>query len=268
MTGTGVETGVDLSSNRLAGKSILITRPLHQAGGLATWVRELGGEPWLFPVLEISDSENKQPLLDLIARLDEFDLAVFVSPNAVEKVIPLVQVSHSWPRHVLVATVGKGSARVLERYGITNVILPEEGSDSEALLRMPQFQVMQGRHVVIFRGNDGRRLLGDTLRERGASVEYIECYRRHKPEADPLPLLKHWRDGGIQAVIISSSEGLDNLFDMIGETGQQLLKATPMFTAHERIERKARELGIRKIYRTLLGDEGTVQGLLEYFEKM
>lgn len=268
MTGIWTETGVDLSFNRLAGKGILITRPLHQAGDLATRVRELGGEPWLFPVLEISDSENKQPLLDLIARLDEFDLAVFVSPNAVKKVIPLVQVNHSWPQHVRVATVGKGSARVLEHYGITHVIVPEEGSDSEALLRMPQLQVMQSRQVVIFRGNDGRRLLGDTLRERGASVEYIECYRRHKPEADSLPLLKHWRNDGIQAVIISSSEGLDNLFDMIGETGQQLLKATPVFTAHERIERKARELGIKKIYRTPLGDEGTVRGLLEYFEKM
>ena len=259
---------MNLSCNRLAGKSILITRPLHQAGNLVTRVRELGGEPWLFPVLEISDSENKQPLLDLIAELDKFDLAVFVSPNAVEKVIPLVQINRSWPQHVLVATVGKGSARVLERYGITNVIVPEEGSDSEALLRMPQLQIMQGRYVVIFRGNDGRRLLGDTLRKRGASVEYVECYRRHKPEANPLPLLEHWCDNGIQAVIISSSEGLDNLFDMIGETGQQLLKATPVFTAHERIEHKARMLGIRKICRTPLGDEETVQGMLEYFEKM
>ncbi len=263
---TGIR--VDSSLARLAGKGILITRPLHQSEGLATRIRELGGEPWLFPVLEISDSENKQPLLELITRLDEFDLAVFVSPNAVEKAIPLIQMSRSWPRHVLVATVGKGSARALERYGITNVIVPEEGADSEALLRMSQLQAMQGRHVVIFRGNDGRKLLGDTLRERGASIEYIECYRRHKPAADPLPLLMHWRDDGIQAVIVSSSEGLDNLFDMIGETGQQLLKVTPVFTAHERIEHKARKLGIRKIYRTPLGDEGSVQGLLEHFEKM
>lgn len=258
----------DLSSGQLKGKGVLVTRPLHQAGNLAARIRELGGEPWLFPVLEIADSENKQPLLDLLARLDKFDLAVFVSPNAVEKVMPLVLANRSWPRHVLVATVGRGSALVLERYGITGVIFPEEGSDSEALLRAPRLQAMQGRRVVIFRGNDGRKLLGDTLRDRGARVEYIECYRRCKPEIDPLPLLKHWRDGGIQAVIISSSEGLDNLFDMIGETGQQLLKATPLLTAHERIERKAAGMGVETTYRTPPGDEGTVQGLLEYFEKM
>nr|WP_164504309.1 uroporphyrinogen-III synthase [Nitrosomonas sp. HPC101] len=252
----------------MAGKSILITRPLHQSGNLAARIRELDGEPWLFPVLEISDSENRQPLLDLIARLDDFDLAVFVSPNAVERVMPLVLKEHSWPGHVRVATVGKGSAKVLECYGISNIIVPEEGSDSEALLRMPQLQIIQNRRIVIFRGNGGRKLLGDTLRDRGANVEYVECYRRRKPEVDPLPLLKCWRDNGIQAVIVSSSEGLNNLFDMIGETGQQLLRATTVFTAHDRIECRARELGIRKIYRTPLGDEGTVQGLLEYFGKI
>ncbi|ABI59294.1 uroporphyrinogen-III synthase [Nitrosomonas eutropha] len=257
-----------MALDRLAGKSILITRPLHQAGNLAARIKGLGGEPWLFPVLEISDSENKQPLLDMIARLDDFDLAVFVSPNAVERVMPLVHAERRWPEHVRVATVGKGSARALEHHGIPAVIVPEDGSDSEALLRVPQLQIMQGKRIIIFRGNGGRKLLGDTLRDRGASVDYVECYRRHRPEVDPLPLLKYWHDNGIQAVVISSSEGLDNLFDMIGKTGQQLLRATAVFTAHDRIECKARELGIRKIYRTPLGDEGTVQGLLEYFEKI
>lgn len=256
---------VESSLARLTGKSILITRPLHQAGNLAARIKELGGEPWLFPVLEISDIENRQPLLDLIARLGDFDLAIFVSPNAVEKVMPLIPADHGWPERVRIATVGKGSARILEQYGIADIIFPEDGSDSEALLRMPQLQSMQDKRVVIFRGNGGRRLIGDTLRNRGASVEYVECYRRGKPEIDPLPLLKHWHDNGIHAVVISSSEGLHNLFDMIGKPGQQLLRITTMFTAHERIESKARELGIQKIYRTPLGDEGTVQGLLEYF---
>lgn len=254
------------SSAQLAGKSILITRPLHQAGNLATRIKEEGGEPWLFPVLEISDTENKQPLLESIARLNNFDLAIFVSPNAVERVMPLVQVNHEWPKHVRVATVGKGSAQILKRYGIADVLFPEDGSDSEALLRIPQLQVMQDKRVVIFRGNNGRKLLGDSLRDRGASVEYVECYRRCRPAIDPQPLLKYWHDNGMHAVVISSSEGLHNLFDMIGETGQQLLKATPIFTAHKRIANKARELGIQEICCTPLGDEGTVQGLLEYFK--
>jgi uroporphyrinogen-III synthase len=256
-----------LALDQLAGKSILVTRPSHQAGYLSRRIKELGGRAWLFPVLEIADSKDKQPLLDIIAQLNNFSLAVFVSPNAVERVMPLIDANGRWPKHVRVATVGKGSANALKRCGIAEVIVPDDGSDSEALLRMPQLQNMQDKRVIIFRGNDGRKLLGDILRERGAKVEYVECYRRYKPEIDPSPLLRYWHDNGIQAVTISSSEGLHNLFDMLGETGQKLLKITTVFTAHERIERKARELGVEKIYRTPLGDEGTIQGLLTYFEE-
>ncbi|HRQ04724.1 MAG TPA: uroporphyrinogen-III synthase [Nitrosomonas halophila] len=252
-------------NRRLTGIGVLITRPAHQAGTLAARVKELGGLPWLFPVLEISDVENKQPLLDLIARLGKFDWAIFVSPNAVEKVLPLILAQHSWPGHLNAATVGMGSARLLKQYGISNITVPDDGTDSEALLRMPQLQQMQGQRVVIFRGNDGRKLLGDTLRQRGAEVEYAACYRRTKPDTDPGQLLKCWHANKIHAVIVTSSEGLDNLIDIIGETGQQLLRSTVLFTAHDRIVQKAQALGIIKVYRTSVGDEGTVQGLLDYF---
>jgi uroporphyrinogen-III synthase len=252
-------------SRQLTGVGVLITRPVHQAGDLATRISELGGTPWLFPVLEISDIEIKQPLLDLIARLDSFDLAIFVSPNAVEKSIPLILGCRSWPVDLNAATVGSGSARLLRQYGISKIVVPSDGSDSEALLRMPQLQQVQGKHIVIFRGNEGRKLLGNTLRQRGAEVEHAECYRRHKPENDPSPLLEQLRRNKIQAVIVTSSEGLDNLFDMIGETGQQLLRSSTLFTAHARIAQKAKDLGIAKVCRTPAGDDGTVQGLLEYF---
>lgn len=255
-----------MTHGQLVGKTVLVTRPSHQADYLSGRIKELSGEPWLFPVLEIADSEDKQPLLDVIKQLDSYDLAVFVSPNAVERVMPLIHANRSWPESVQLATVGKGSADALGRYGVTKVLFPKDGSDSEALLRMPLLQRMQSKRVVIFRGNGGRKLLGDILCKRGAEVEYVECYRRYKPEIDTAPLVKYWGGAGIDAVTISSSEGLRNLFDMLGEAGQPLLKITPVFTAHTRIEQQARELGIEKIYHTPLGDEGTIQGLLAYFE--
>ena len=64
-------------STALAGMNILVTRPAHQAGELAAKVRLAGGNPVLFPVLEIRDTNNPGPLLDVIARLDEFDFAIF-----------------------------------------------------------------------------------------------------------------------------------------------------------------------------------------------
>lgn len=252
---------------QLNGVGVLITRPQHQASYLTNKIIELGGVPWLFPVLEITDIDDKQPLLKLIARLSSFDVAIFVSPNAVDKVMPLIKQCGVWPRRLIAATVGQGSANLLKSHGVETVITPNVASDSEALLDMPFFQKMTDKHIVIFRGEKGRQLLGDTLCERGANVEYIACYRRSRPVSNIAPLLASWNAHKVQAVIITSSEGLDNLFDMLGESGQQLLRVTPLFTAHARIAQKARELGIETVCCTPGGDDGTIQGLLSYFNR-
>ena len=82
-------------------------------------------------------------------------------------------------------------------------------------------------------------------------------------------LLAAWSQGEIHAVIITSSEGLHNLFDMLGKLGQQLLKSTPIFTSYERIVRTAQELGLEKIIKTTMaGDEGLLDSLQGYFGKM
>ncbi len=254
------------ASNQLAGINILVTRPAHQCAFLADGIRAMGGNPILFPVLEIADVTDLAPLIDLINRLDEFDWAIFVSPNAVNKAMQLISKRRALPSHLKIAAVGKGSADTLRQYDINEVLIPTDHFDSEALLKQAQLQNMAGQRVVIFRGNGGRQLLGDTLMQRGAFLEYAECYQRKKPDVDMAPLLIAWSQGEIHAVIITSSEGLHNLFDIIGKLGQQLLKLTPIFTAHERIAQTAKDLGLERIVKTPpTGDKGLLESLQVYF---
>ena len=110
---------------------------------------------------------------------------------------------------------------------------------------MAELKEVAGKRVVIFRGDGGRELLGQTLLERGAKLEYAECYRRAKPVADIAPLLEALVDGQLKAVTMTSSEGLRNLFDMVGASGQAWLKKIPLFVSHERIA-KLQETGIRR----------------------
>ena len=124
---------------------------------------------------------------------------------------------------------------------------------------------MAGKRVIIFRGDGGRELLGDTLRQRGATVEYVTCYRRGRLDLDSAPLLKLWSEGRLDAVTVTSSEGLRNLVDMVGKLGQTWLKKTPLFVPHQRIAALARAIGCRDILLTGPGYEGLVAGLLEYF---
>lgn len=249
----------------LAGKTIVVTRPAHQSLAFARLIRNAGGRPILFPAIEIRDIEDLGPFARWVDRLDEFDLAIFVSPNAVERAMGLINARRKFPRQLGVATVGGGSVRALERFGITGVMAPQGRSDSEALLEMPAFAAMSGRRVVIFRGAGGRELLGETLRQRGAVVEYAECYRRVKPELDAAPLLQVWSSKGVDAITATSSEGLRNFAEMIGPSGRERLPDTPVFVPHPRIAEAAHELRVLRVIVTGPGDEAMLTGLTAYF---
>ncbi|MDP2794104.1 MAG: uroporphyrinogen-III synthase [Sulfurisoma sp.] len=256
-----------LKKSALAGRHIVVTRPAGQCEHLASALVELGAHPVLFPVLAISALDDISPLQDAAIRLDGFDLAVFVSPNAVAKALEVILSRRAWPAHVRVATVGKSSERELARFGIGDVIAPRDRFDSEALLALPELQDMAGKKVMIFRGDGGRDLVFETLLARGATVEYVTAYRRSKPALDPAPLLKLWSDGRLDAVTLTSSEGLRNLWEMLGKLGQSYLKQTPVFVPHARIAEQARALGLARIEITDPADDGLVEGLLTYFPR-
>jgi len=250
----------------LAGRGIVVTRPAHQAEPLAELIRAAGGRPILFPVLEILDTENLQPLLEVLGRLDDYQLAIFISPNAVLRTMNQVAGRRAWPAQLQVAAVGKGSVKELRRFGITGVLAPARLFDSEHLLELPELKDVAGRRIVIFRGDGGRELLGDTLTSRGAQVDTVECYRRAQPRLDAGPLLKAWARNEVHAVTVTSSEGLRNLFEMIGKLGQSWLRRTPVFAPHPRIAAAARELGCSNVIDAAPGDEGLIEALQRHFD--
>lgn len=250
----------------LAGKGIVITRPAAQAGRLAALIEAAGGVALLFPSIEISGVADSGPLDALIARLHEFDLAVFVSPNAAQMGMARIRARRELPANLALAAVGPGSARELAALGCAAVLSPAGRGDSESLLALPQLGQPRGMRVVIFRGDGGRELLADTLAARGAQVEYATCYRRTRPALDPAPLIAAWRRGALDAVTATSSEGLRNFCEMVGAAGTAYLVATPVIVPHPRIAQAARELGItRVLVASEPGDEGVVAALTEYF---
>lgn len=241
----------------LAGRGIVVTRPRELAGALAAAIEKAGGKPVLFPTIAIEDA----PPPDALRHLDAYDLAVFVSPTAVQKVMARVP---AWPKRLQAAAIGAGSRRELERNGVGGVLAPEEGADSEALLEMPELRRVEGKRVVIFRGGTGRPLLGDALAARGASVEYADCYRRALARTDPAPLLALWQSGGVDAVTVSSSEGLKNFVTLVGAPR---LAAIPLFVPHARVAAHAREHGAREVVVSGPADAAVLERLVAYFHE-
>lgn len=249
----------------LKGIGVLVTRPAHQAGHLAELIEQAGGRAIRFPTLEIFDARDMGALSAAIDRLEQFDLAIFISPNAVNRAIAQIRARRSWPQGLRCAAVGKGSGKALALLGIDDALVPQGRFDSEALLALPELQNVTGKQIIIFRGEGGRELLGEELTRRGAGVTFAECYRRGKPVGvDVEPLLRQWAHGEIGAVTVTSGESMRNLFDMVGATGQRLLKKTPVFAFHEGIAEVARTLGIEQVYTTPPGDDGLLSGLIAW----
>lgn len=248
----------------LSGKGIVVTRPAHQAAGLVELIVAVGGNAILFPTIEIVAIGDAQALTELIDRLDAFDIAVFVSPNAVSQAMRLIKARRELPPRLALATIGRGGVRELERYGVSRVAAPAR-FDSEALLDLPLMRDVAGKRIVIFRGEGGRELLGDTLAARGAAIEYAQCYRRSRPQVDATPLLNAWQRNELHAITATSSDGLRNLVELAGKPDSPWLRQVPLFVPHPRIEHAARELGFATVMLTAQGDAGLVHGLTQWF---
>ena len=120
----------------------------------------------------------------------------------------------------------------------------------------------------MFRGEGGREHLARLLSERGACVEYAECYRRGKPAGDVGPLLERWRAGDVHALCAASGEAITNLRELLGAQGMAVAATTPVFVPHPRIATAAREAGFSQAIVVPGGDAAMLEGLAAFFAKV
>lgn len=244
----------------------MVTRPVHQAEGLCGLISQYGGTPVRFPVLEISDPQHPPSAADIKTLLAKTSMVIFISPNAVDYGMKAVATAGGLPSPVKVAAIGQGTARKLAEAGRPADVFPSEKFDSEALLAMQELKSASDQQIVIFRGEGGREHLANTLRERGARVDYIECYRRVQPETDTRELAEKLAADFVDAIVVTSNEGLQNLFDMTDAPYRPSLLKVQLFVVSERSQELAAVLGFIKpaIIVNKASDQGIIESLLQW----
>ncbi|HEX4882625.1 MAG TPA: uroporphyrinogen-III synthase [Casimicrobiaceae bacterium] len=237
----------------------MVTRPARQAAAFAQKIAALGGDPIVFPAIVILPPDDRAALERAHAALARYDLAFFVSANAAEYGVP----PFAWPSALPAFAPGPGTAEALAACGVPGVRVPATTQDSEGLLALPALADVRGKRAVIFRGDGGRELLADTLRQRGASVDCVTCYRRAAPASGAQGLVDALSHRRAHAITVTSSEGLDNLWHALGDTGRPLAQRLPWFAPHPRIAARGRALGLT-MCETAPGDAGLIAGLLDW----
>jgi len=176
----------------LAGLRVLITRPADRADDLKRAVEMAGGSAEHVPMLVVSELDAQRDAAQwqhtefCLRQLANYRRIIAISVNAVHYGMTWIdryaranaestRIDHSiW--------YGIGAATIAEfaQWGVT-ARGGGDGATSEALLALPDLQNVRGEAILILRGVGGRETLAGVLRERGAVVDYAECYRRSAP---------------------------------------------------------------------------------------
>lgn len=250
-------------SKPLLNKTILITRPDGREATLRQLIETAGGHIIHYPAIAIHKlSEQKiKKLLELSSQLEQFSMAIFISPTAVEQ-------SHryfpSFPKNISIVSMGSKTTKTLEKLNIP-VAIESSKHNTETLLEIDVFASEKIKHhkILIFRGTGGRSLLGDSLLERGASMQYVETYRRELPTSKPLTPQQLF---SLNAIAISSNEGLTNLVTLIGDAN--LLLNIPLIVPSSRAKKLAQQYGFSHIIvATDATDTSTLLALNDLFLK-
>ena len=247
----------------LHGVGVIVTRPPRQAERFAARLAALGARPIVWPAIVILPPADPAALAAVHERLQRFDMAIFVSANAVEYGAPG---GARWPEGLPIFAPGVGTAEALEAVGLPAATIPRTSFDSEGLLALPALCEVAGKRIVIFRGEDGRALLGDTLRARGAQVEYVSCYRRAAPSTGAEGLAQLIARGEARALTLTSAEGLRNLLAALPASAVAALTRMPTFAQHARIVAEAQAAGL-DAHLAEAGDGGLLSALLEWFSR-
>ncbi|MFH7044490.1 uroporphyrinogen-III synthase [Paucibacter sp. JuS9] len=203
---------------------LVLTRPRPQCTDWLARLSAQGVDAVALPLIAIEAGHDETAAARAWERLPGSALAMFVSPNAVDRFFAARPVSQTWPAGVLAATVGPGSAQALLAAGVPAELLRQppaeaESFDSEHLWPLLAREPWQGRRALMLRGEGGRDWLAERLREHGAEVESFNIYRRACPSLDTAEqgLLDQALLSPREHVwLFSSSEAIQNLVELGG----------------------------------------------------
>lgn len=254
---------MSLTDDDLQGCRVLVTRPAAQADTLCDYIAQAGGIAIRQPALAIEaiHDEASQQRCQSAAN---YDWLIFISRNAVEHA--QLCLPATLPQTVKVAALGQATASALSEAEIPVEFIAKGAGTSESLLSEPALANMTGQRVLILRGEGGREQLAETLRARGAQVDYADLYRRVRPETKSE--LSRLLDAGIDILTIASGETMENLLAMAAEE-QCDITHLPLLVLSERLQVLARERGFTDtvIIATETSDKGMVEAIRQWREE-
>jgi len=240
-------------------RPIIVTRAGDSGQLLARALTDAGEEALWLPAFEFKPAPDEARVIDGLGKLSSYELAVFVSPAAVEAVA--TRLSQAWPTGTAIGAVGEGTRRaILGRIpgaAAATICAPTaldsdaESSGSEALWRTMQPVVGQMRRVLILRAEHGREWLAEQLVAAGIQVETLAVYTRRTAAvpAEVAQRLRAWQAAGRTPVlVVASSEAVETVIGLLDPiVGATWSRGALALASHERIAQRLRAAGFAEV---------------------
>jgi uroporphyrinogen III methyltransferase/synthase len=246
----------------LVGKKILLTRPREQSEDWAARLRQLGAQPIIFPLIEISPTEDSSPINEAVGNLNQVDILVFTSVNGVkyfQEALKKHKGSTQLPTTILIAAIGKKTAESINNIGWAVSYMPEEYT---ATALGASIENVRDKNILIPTTPAASDELVSILRDRGATVEEVFVYQTRKLQQGRNELLKLINEG-LNVITFASPSAVEGFVEMAGQhTGNALIACIGPVTA-ARAEEEGLSIDIIPEKYTA---EGLTEALIKYYE--
>ena len=219
----------------------VLTRPGGVVEPLRIVLEQRGVDSIVQPLINIASiSVEDRELITLYPG----DICIFISVNAVEQGLANLAPQLRELGCPILA-VGRATASAISSAGF-DVSVPSQ-ADSEGLLDLDILHGVKGKQIVLIKGEGGRGLLAEALREREAEVVSYVCYRRAPTEIDAGQFC--WQLCEKEHLVFQASSGeiVEQLTDLLGRGGQPNLLDSPVIVPSKRVAKIAAGLGWSRI---------------------
>ena len=219
--------------------TLLIIRPSNRPQQDIQTCHTAGWQAQVLSPIEIEVDRSAQKKLP--EQFKQADVVFWVSPTAIETAAPHLNFSDGHKAHI---TVGQTSQHTLAQFSPYPVFSPEDGNDSEAVLRMPIWKNLPpNARVLIIRGHGGRDFLADKLTELGFQIDIAEIYFRRPHAID----WQNFKTEDIAAAYVTSGELAREFFHQIPPQFSRFFESLLYFTHHPRIADALRIVGAKHV---------------------
>ena len=154
----------------LAGRKVLVTRPIAQAPELVDRLAALGAESIAAPAIRIVPPTDTRPLDDACASADSFAWIVFTSANAIDAFMERLRAvggSVAALADVRICAIGPATGARIETHGLGVDLAPAEHRGEAVSAALRARAELRGTRVLLPRADIARPALPDALRAAG-----------------------------------------------------------------------------------------------------